>query len=61
MPSFEHEPLVLFLKPNTSYEEENKGNTNGVGQSSTRVAKEPRDLIRGKDSPKKEATEHTLK
>jgi hypothetical protein len=28
MPSFEYEPLVLFLGPKTSYEEENRGDIN---------------------------------
>jgi hypothetical protein len=41
MPSFEYEPLVLCSKLETSYEEENKGDTDGVGPSSTRILEEP--------------------
>jgi len=37
MPSFEHEPLVLFLKPKTSNEEKYKGNINEAGPSSTKI------------------------
>jgi hypothetical protein len=31
IPSFQYEPLVFISKPETSDEEENKGNTDGVG------------------------------
>jgi hypothetical protein len=31
MPSFEYECLVLFPEPNTSNEEEDKGDTDGAG------------------------------
>jgi hypothetical protein len=31
MPSFEYEHLVLFLERKTSYEEEDRGDTNGAG------------------------------
>ncbi len=41
MPSFEYEPLVMSPKPETSDDEEAKGDINGVRPSSTRVAKEP--------------------
>jgi hypothetical protein len=41
MPSFKYEPLVLSPEPKTSYEEEDKGDTNGVRPSSTRIAEEP--------------------
>jgi hypothetical protein len=61
MPSFEYEPLALFLEPKTLDEEEDIGDTNGVRPSSTRVAKELGDLMGGKDSPEKEAIEQTLK
>jgi hypothetical protein len=37
MPSFEYEPLVLSLELETSDEEEDKGDTNGVGSSCIRV------------------------
>jgi hypothetical protein len=40
MPSFEYEPLVLSLEPETSNEEDKKGDTNGATPSSTRVAKD---------------------
>ncbi len=54
MPSFEYEPLILFLEPKTSYEEENKGNTDGAGPSSIRIIEEePRDLKGRKDNLKK--------
>jgi hypothetical protein len=39
MPSFEYEPLILFLEPKTSNEEENKGNTDGAGPSDTKTTK----------------------
>ncbi len=54
MPSFEYEPLVLYPELETLDEEENKGDIDGVGPSSIRVPKEPRDLRGGKDSPKRE-------
>jgi hypothetical protein len=41
MPSFEYEPLVLFLEPKTSYEEKDRGDTNGARPSSAKVAKQP--------------------
>lgn len=31
IPSFQYDPLVPASKPETSYEEECRGNTNGVG------------------------------
>jgi hypothetical protein len=37
MPSFEYEPLVLSLDLETLDEKKEKGDTNGVGPSSTRV------------------------
>ncbi len=37
MPSFEYEPLVLSPKQEISNEEEDKGDTNGVGPSNIRV------------------------
>jgi hypothetical protein len=39
MPSFEYDPLILFPKPKTSNEEEDKGDTNGVGPSCTKTSK----------------------
>jgi len=33
IPSFQYEPLVTTLEPKTSYEEEKRGQTNGVGPS----------------------------
>jgi hypothetical protein len=44
-------------RPKTLDEEKNRRNTDGAGLSSTKVAKQPRDLIGGKDSLKREATE----
>jgi hypothetical protein len=40
-PSFEYEPLVLSLEPETLNEEQDKMNTDGAKPSCTRVAKEP--------------------
>ncbi len=58
--SFEYEPSILFLEPKTSNEEENKGNTDGVGLSNTRIKKEePRDLRGGKDSLQRQASGKT--
>jgi hypothetical protein len=37
IPSFQCEPLVLSPKLETSYEEKDKGNTNGVRPSSART------------------------
>jgi len=39
MPSFEYEPLVLFLELEILDEEENKKDTNGAGPSGTKVVK----------------------
>jgi hypothetical protein len=39
MPSFEYEPLVLFLELEILDEEENKKDTNGVGPLGTKVVK----------------------
>ncbi len=61
MPSFEYEPLVLSLERKTSYEEEDKGYTNGPRPLSIRIAKELGNLKEKKDSHEKEATEQTLK
>ncbi len=61
MPSFEYEPLVLSLDLETLDEKKEKGDTNGVGPSSTRVIEQPRNLRGGKDSPKREAVEQALK
>jgi hypothetical protein len=60
MPSFEYEPLVLFLKPKISYEEEDRRDIDGAGPSGIRVEEEQGDLGGGKDSPKREAIEETL-
>jgi hypothetical protein len=55
MPLFEYEPLILFLKPKTLNEEEDRRDTNGVGPLGTKVAKEPSYVRGGKDSPEREA------
>ncbi len=60
MPSFEYEPLVLSPKLETSNEEENRGDTYGVGPSCTWVPKELGNLIGRKDSPKSEDVKQTL-
>ncbi len=55
MPSFEYEPLIIFPKPKTSNEEEDKGNTDGAGPSSTKTTKQELGNLKGrKDSPKRE-------
>ncbi len=55
MPSFEYEPLVLFLKLKTSNEEKYKGNINGAGPSGTKIIEEELgDFRGGKDNPKRE-------
>jgi hypothetical protein len=61
MPSFEYEPLVLFPKPNIINEKKDRGDTNGVGLSSTKVVEWLGDLRRGKDNPKREVVEQTLR
>jgi hypothetical protein len=53
MPSFEYEPLVLPPKRETSNEEEDRGDTYGVGPSNIKVVEEPRNLKGRKDSPKR--------
>ncbi len=60
MPLFENEPLVQFPKPETSNEEEYRGDIDGARTSGTKIVEQPRDLRRGKDSPKREAIEQTL-
>jgi hypothetical protein len=47
MPTFECEPLVLFLKPETLDEEKDRRDTNGVGPSTTRTLEEERGNFRG--------------
>ncbi len=60
MPTFEYEPLVLFLEPKTSNEEEDKGDIGGVGPLGTRTAEEePVDLRGGKESSNKEVVSKT--
>jgi hypothetical protein len=55
MPSFEYEPLVLSLELETSYEEEDKGNIDGVRPLSIRTKKEkPANLRQRKHSPQSE-------
>jgi hypothetical protein len=60
MTLFEYEPLVMSLEPEISDEEEDTGDTNGVGPSSTKVIEQPRDFRGGEDSPKREVVEQTL-
>jgi hypothetical protein len=57
MPSFEYEPLILFLKLETSDEEEDKGDTYGVGPLGIRFLEEPGDLIGRKASLEREDVE----
>jgi hypothetical protein len=40
MPLFEYEALIISPKPKTLDEEEDKGDTYGVGPSSTRIVEE---------------------
>ncbi len=60
MPSVEYEPLVLFLELETLDDEENRGDIDGAGRSSTRVLEELGDLRGGKDSLEREDVEQTL-
>ncbi len=60
MPSFEYEPLVLFLELEISDEEENRKDTNGAGPSGTKVVKQLGDLRGGKDNLENKATKQTL-
>jgi hypothetical protein len=48
MPSFEYESFVLSLELETLDEEKDKGDTYGVGPSSTRVVEEERITLRGR-------------
>ncbi len=60
MPTFEYDPLVLSLELKTLDEEEDKGDTSGVGPSDTITTKEePRDLKGWKEIPNREATGKT--
>jgi hypothetical protein len=62
MQTFEYEPLVFSPKPRTSYEEEDRGNTNGARPSSTKtIEKELGDFKGGKDNPKKAVANETNK
>jgi hypothetical protein len=60
MPSFEYKPLILFPKLKTLNEENDKGDTNGVGSSNIRIAKEPKDFRGRKDNSKREVAEQIL-
>lgn len=56
MPTFEYDPLFLSLEPKTLDEEEDKGDTSGVGPSDTITTKEePGDLKGRKESLNREA------
>ncbi len=54
MPSFEYEPLVLSPKWETSNEEEDRRDIDGVRPSNIRVIEEPRNLKGRKDRYKRE-------
>ncbi len=55
IPSFQYEPLVLSLELETSNEEEDIGNIDGVGPLGTKKKKEePRNLKGGKDNVQRE-------
>jgi hypothetical protein len=54
MPSFEYEPLILFLELETLVEEEDKRDTDGARPLGTKIVKQLGEFIRGKDSPKRE-------
>jgi len=60
MPSFEYEPLVLFLELETLDDEEDKGDIDGARPSSIRVLEELGDLRGGKDNLEREDVEQTL-
>jgi len=52
IPSFQYEPIIFTLKPETSDEEEEKGNIDGVRPSSIKAEKdELANFKGGKDSP----------
>jgi hypothetical protein len=57
MASFEYEPLFLSPKLKTLDEEKDKGGIGGVGPSCIKVAKQPGNLIGGKDSLEREVVE----
>jgi hypothetical protein len=60
MPTFECEPLVLFLELETLDEEEDRRDTGGAGPSITRTPKEePGDLRGRKENPNKEVVGKT--
>ncbi len=57
IPSFQYEPLVLTLEPESSNEEEERGHTDGARPSRTRIEEEePADLKGGKDSLQREVS-----
>jgi hypothetical protein len=56
MPTFEYEPLVLSLEPETSNEEEERRDINGARPLGIKTLEEELgDLKGGKESPYKEA------
>jgi hypothetical protein len=60
MPTFEYEPLVLFLEPETSNEEEERGDTSGARPLGIKTLEEELgDFKGGKESLYKEATSKT--
>jgi hypothetical protein len=60
MPTFEYETLVFSPKLEISYEEEDRGNTNGARPSSTKTTEEELgDFKGGKDNPKREVVSET--
>ncbi len=60
IPSFWYEPLVLTPKLETSNEEEDRRNIDGVGPSGTRKKKEePIDLKKIKDNPQRKVGDMT--
>ncbi len=61
MLSIEYEPLVLFPKPKIINEEKDRGDTNGLGLSCTKVVEWLGDLRGGKDNPENEAVEQILR
>ncbi len=54
MPLFEYEALILSPEPKTLNEEEDKGDTYGIGPLGTRIVEESWNLKGGKDSLERE-------
>ncbi len=60
MPSFEYEPLVIFPKPETLNEEEDRRDIDGARLSNTKGIERLGDLKGGKDNLQREVLQQTL-